>query len=170
MISIPSGRDWVARVWRFGVVPTGSRPTNRGTTLADGFDLLLLFMEAGLPLAPAFKYSASILVRRRTDLAKAMETTARELEEDGDRNAVLLRFGSRQGTQEEQAIVASFALELRYGTPPIKALRDLVKTLFATRIEEIDRHSSFGWAPAAVPLVLFSVPCILFLAWHFLIV
>jgi pilus assembly protein TadC len=136
--------------------------------MGAAIDLILLFVEAGLPLAPAFKESAKILIRSQPDVARVLEATAGELEEDPDRNAVLLRLGARLGSSEAREVIDSLASALRYGTAPVRAFRDAAKMSFEMRAHELDQRLSRIPALAAVPLVLFSIPCILFVAWHFL--
>jgi pilus assembly protein TadC len=169
MISVPSPNSWIQKVPRLArfELKRGSKPQGE-TGFEEAIDLLVLFVEAGLPLTLAMRESAKVVTVRHAELGNLLETTAGELELDPDRNAVLNRLAEKLRSPDAKAAVRALAEALRYGAPPVKALRDVAKALFEASVQKQQKRLACVPALAVVPLVLFAIPCILFLAWHYL--
>lgn len=167
MISILSAPERSNTLASWASILDRLRPsTIPSTTIGEAIDFLLVYMEAGLPLAMAFKHVAEAITQKQPTLAMHMSLAAAQLSEEPDRNAVLLSFAARLGPAD-RGLVEKLAQHLRYGTPPLKALRALSSEIHEKRTNRLARLSSRITPLAILPLVLFSVPCILFVVLHY---
>lgn len=136
--------------------------------IGDAVDLLLIAGESGSTVPQALKFSADVMSGLDAGVAEAFGDAAADLGHSGERHGALMRLAEQLGPSRAAYLMTSFAQMLRYGTPPVAALRTLSKDVYQTRLLLIEKRAGQITRLALMPLVLFLLPCMFFLAAHYL--
>lgn len=136
--------------------------------IGDAVDVLLIASESGLTVPQALKFSADIMSGLDAGVADALTDAASDVRHSGDRHAALSRLAEQLGPARGADLIKSLAQMLRYGTPPVAALRALSKEVYQTRLLLIEKRAGQIFRLSVIPLVLFMLPCIFFLAVQYL--
>ncbi len=127
---------------------------------SDALDLLLICVESGMALEPAFSRVAKEIGSQSVPLAEEMTLTIAELSYLQDRRKALDNLGKRTGLETVRAVVTSLIQSERYGTPLGTALRVLAQENRDTRMAEAERKAAALPPKLTVPMILFFLPII----------
>jgi tight adherence protein C len=132
--------------------------------LPDALDLMVICADAGLPLETAMERVA--LEFRETDPATANELalTAGEMKMRPDRRGALMNLGKRTGLDSLQALGATLAQTLQYGTPLAQALRTLSAEMRHTMLTRFEEKAARLPVLLTLPMIMFFLPCVLLVA------
>lgn len=140
----------------------GSRRRKLQRALPDALDLLVMCLEAGLPLSAALKRAALQLQFSHPDFAQELQLVQKQAEL-GRLETAFAEFGRRVQLETIQSLAAVISNCQRLGTDPVPALRGFTRSL---RIEA--RQRADGQANKAATKLLF--PMIFCLAPAFYII
>ena len=93
----------------------------------DALDLLLICIESGMAIEPAFRRVAEELGTQSLPLAEEMSLTAAELSYLQERRKAYENLASRTGLEPVRAVTTALIQAERYGTPLGTALRVLAQ-------------------------------------------
>lgn len=149
--------------WRmpdFVVSHLGRRRRRRlDDTLADGVDLMVISVEAGLSLEQTINFVALEAKRAFPDIGEEFEITGAELRLLGDRREALQNLARRINLPSARSIVATLIQTMKYGTPLADSLRVLAAELRAARLIRIEERAARLPVLLTVPLMAFILPC-----------
>lgn len=143
-------------------IRSNSRKRKLQRALPDALDLLVMCLEAGLPLSVALKRSAQQLQFAHPDFAQELQLVHKQAEL-GRLETAFTEFGKRVQLEPIHSLAAVVANCQRLGTDPVPALRGFTRSL---RIEA--RQRADGQANKAATKLLF--PMIFCLAPAFYII
>ncbi len=127
---------------------------------SDALDLLLICVESGMALEPAFMRVAKEIGSQSVPLAEEMTLTIAELSYLQDRRKALENLAKRTGLETVRAVVTSLIQSERYGTPLGTALRVLAQENRDSRMSEAERKAAALPPKLTVPMILFFLPVI----------
>jgi tight adherence protein C len=128
----------------------------------DALDLLLICIESGMSIEPAFRRVAEEVGSQSLPLAEEMSLTAAELSYLQERRQAFENLSSRTGLEPVRAVTTALIQAERYGTPLGQALRVLSQESRATRLSEAEKKAAALPPKLTVPMILFFLP-VLFL-------
>lgn len=143
-------------------IRSNNRKRRLQRALPDALDLLIMCLEAGLPLSVALKRSAQQLQYAHPDFAQELQLVQKQ-SELGRLETAFTEFGKRVQLETIHSLAAVVANCQRLGTDPVPALRGFTRSL---RIEA--RQRADGQANKAATKLLF--PMIFCLAPAFYII
>ncbi len=127
---------------------------------SDALDLLLICVESGMALEPAFMRVSKEIGSQSVPLAEEMTLTIAELSYLQDRRKALENLAKRTGLETVRAVVTSLIQSERYGTPLGTALRVLAQENRDSRMSEAERKAAALPPKLTVPMILFFLPVI----------
>lgn len=127
---------------------------------SDALDLLLICVESGMALEPAFMRVSKEIGSQSVPLAEEMTLTIAELSYLQDRRKALENLAKRTGLETVRAVVTSLIQSERYGTPLGTALRVLAQENRDNRMAEAERKAAALPPKLTVPMILFFLPVI----------
>jgi len=128
----------------------------------DALDLLLICIESGMAIEPAFRRVADELGTQSLPLAEEMSLTAAELSYLQERRKAYENLATRTGLEPVRAVTTALIQAERYGTPLGQALRVLSAESRTTRLTEAEKKAAALPPKLTVPMILFFLP-VLFL-------
>jgi tight adherence protein C len=129
--------------------------------LADGLDLLVICVEAGLGLDQAFMKVAEELRIAHPELSEELHLVNMEMRIGKTRLEALRELGRRTGLEDIKSLVAMLIQTDRFGTSVSQSLRvysDELRVKRRQRAEEMSAKTSVKMVP---PLVFFIFPALI---------
>jgi tight adherence protein C len=139
---------------------TNRRQASIKKAWSDALDLLLICVESGMALEPAFMRVSKEIGSQSVPLAEEMTLTIAELSYLQDRRKALENLAKRTGLETVRAVVTSLIQSERYGTPLGTALRVLAQENRDNRMAEAERKAAALPPKLTVPMILFFLPVI----------
>jgi tight adherence protein C len=127
---------------------------------SDALDLLLICVESGMAIEPAFARVAREIGTASVPLAEEMTLTVAELSYLQDRRKAYENLAKRTGLATVKSVVTSLIQSERYGTPLGVALRVLAQENRDTRMAEAEKKAAALPPKLTVPMILFFLPVI----------
>lgn len=127
---------------------------------SDALDLLLICVESGMAIEPAFQRVAREIGSASVPLAEEMTLTVAELSYLQDRRKAFDNLGKRTGMATVKSVVTTLIQSERYGTPLGTALRVLAQENRDTRMSEAEKKAAALPPKLTVPMILFFLPVI----------
>ncbi|NLH80648.1 MAG: type II secretion system F family protein [Phyllobacteriaceae bacterium] len=128
----------------------------------DALDLLLICIESGMAIEPAFRRVSEELGNQSMPLAEEMSLTAAELSYLQERRKAYENLATRTGLEPVRAVTTALIQAERYGTPLGQALRVLSAESRTQRLTEAEKKAAALPPKLTVPMILFFLP-VLFL-------
>jgi tight adherence protein C len=124
----------------------------------DAMDLLLICVESGMSIEPAFRRVSQEIGVRSIPLAEEFALTTAELSYLPDRRAAYDNFYKRTGLDSVKQIVTSLVQAEKYGTPLGAALRVVSQEARDTRMMEAEKKAASLPPKLTVPMIIFFLP------------
>ncbi|MGI4952818.1 MAG: type II secretion system F family protein [Janthinobacterium lividum] len=128
--------------------------------LADGLDLLVICVQAGLSLEPALVRVAAEIRLGQREVAQELETTVREIEVLADTQQALANLATRTGLPTLKRLVSTLVQTMRYGTPLTEALRGLSAEVRQQALTRFETRAARLPVLLTLPMILFILPCV----------
>jgi tight adherence protein C len=128
--------------------------------LADGLDLLVICVQAGLSLEPALVRVATEIRLGQKEVAQELETTVREIEVLADTQQALANLAARTGLPTLKRLVSTLVQTMRYGTPLTEALRGLSAEVRQQALTRFETRAARLPVLLTLPMILFILPCV----------
>jgi tight adherence protein C len=126
--------------------------------LPDALDLLLICVESGMSIEPAFRKVAQEVGVQSIALAEELALTTAELSFLPDRRVAYENLGMRTGVDSLKQIVTVLNQAERYGTPLGQALRVVSQESRTRRMNEAEKKAAALPPKLTVPMILFFLP------------
>ncbi|MCE1236383.1 MAG: type II secretion system F family protein [Hyphomicrobiales bacterium] len=124
----------------------------------DALDLLLICIESGMSIEPAFRRVAEEIGAQSLALAEEMSLTAAELAFLQERRKAYENLATRTGLEPVRGVTTALIQAERYGTPLGQALRVLSQESRAHRLAEAEKKAAALPPKLTVPMILFFLP------------
>lgn len=124
----------------------------------DALDLLLICIESGMSIEPAFRRVAEEIGAQSMGLAEEMSLTAAELSYLQERRKAYENLGNRTGLDAVRGVVTALVQAERYGTPLGQALRVLSQESRDNRMAEAEKKAAALPPKLTVPMIVFFLP------------
>jgi tight adherence protein C len=124
----------------------------------DALDLLLICVESGMSIEPAFRRVAEEIGTQSIELAEEMSLTTAELSYLPDRRKAYENLANRTGLDGVKGVVTSLIQAERYGTPIGTALRVLAQENRDARMQEAEKKAAALPPKLTVPMIVFFLP------------
>jgi len=124
----------------------------------DALDLLLICIESGMAVEPAFRKVAEEIGATSTALAEGMSLTAAELSYLQERRKAYENLAARTGLETIRAVVTALIQAERYGTPLGQAIRVLSQESRDARMAEAEKKAAALPPKLTVPMIVFFLP------------
>jgi tight adherence protein C len=126
----------------------------------DSLDVMLICIEAGMPLEPAMTRVAQEMGSQSVPLAEELTLTIAELSYLQDRRKAFENLGKRTGLPVVKSVVTAFIQSERYGTPLGQALRVLSQETRDQRMQEAEKKAASLPSKLTVPMIMFFLPVV----------
>lgn len=126
----------------------------------DSLDVMLICIEAGMPLEPAMTRVAREMGSQSVPLAEELTLTIAELSYLQDRRKAFENLGKRTGLPVVKSVVTAFIQSERYGTPLGQALRVLSQETRDQRMQEAEKKAAALPSKLTVPMIMFFLPVV----------
>jgi tight adherence protein C len=124
----------------------------------DALDLLLICIESGMSVEPAFRKVAEEMGTQSLPLAEEMSLTAAELSYLQERRKAYENLSARTGLEQVRAVVTALIQAERYGTPLGQAIRTLSQESRDQRMSEAEKKAAALPPKLTVPMIVFFLP------------
>lgn len=124
----------------------------------DALDLMLICVESGMALEPAFNKVAAEIVTQSPELAEEIAITTAELSYLPQRRAALENLTTRTGLDSIKQLTTVLIQSERYGTPLGSALRVISQESRDHRMTEAEKKAAALPPKLTVPMILFFLP------------
>jgi tight adherence protein C len=124
----------------------------------DCLDLLLICVESGMSVEPAFRRVADEIGTQSIPLAEEMSLTSAELSYLQERRKAYENLGSRIGLESVRGVVTALVQAEKYGTPLGNALRVLSQESRDARMAEAEKKAAALPPKLTVPMIVFFLP------------
>ncbi|TBW39221.1 type II secretion system F family protein [Siculibacillus lacustris] len=124
----------------------------------DALDLMLICIESGMSVEPAFRKVAEEMGTQSLALAEEMSLTAAELSYLQERRKAYENLATRTGLEAVRAVVTALIQAERYGTPLGQAIRVLSQESRDTRMAEAEKKAASLPPKLTVPMIVFFLP------------
>jgi tight adherence protein C len=136
----------------------GKRQKSMSRAVPDALDLLLICVESGMSIEPAFRKVAQEVGAQSIALAEELSLTTAELSYLPDRRVAYENLGARTGVDALKQIVTVLNQAERYGTPLGQALRVVSQESRTRRMNEAEKKAASLPPKLTVPMILFFLP------------
>ncbi|MDE2579508.1 MAG: type II secretion system F family protein [Hyphomicrobiales bacterium] len=126
--------------------------------LPDALDLLLICVESGMAIEPAFRKVSSEIGATSVELAEEFGLTTAELSYLPDRRSAYENFTARTGLEGVKQISTVLIQAERYGTPLGQALRVVAQESRDSRMMEAEKKAASLPPKLTVPMIIFFLP------------
>lgn len=126
----------------------------------DALDLMLICVESGMSIEPAFTKVASEIGQQSPELAEELALTTAELSYLPERSQAFDNLAKRCGHSGVKAVAAALNQAEHYGTPLGQALRVAAQENREMRMMEAEKKAAALPAKLTVPMILFFLPCL----------
>jgi tight adherence protein C len=128
----------------------------------DALDLMLICVESGMAIEPAFRKVGEEIGSQSVELAEEMVLATAEMSFLSDRRKAYENLGARTGLEGVKAVMTALIQAERYGTPVGTALRTLAQENRDMRMAEAEKKAAALPPKLTVPMIVFFLP-VLFL-------
>jgi tight adherence protein C len=126
----------------------------------DALDLMLICVESGMSIEPAFTKVAAEIGGQSSELAEELALTTAELSYLPERSQAFDNLAKRCGHSGVKAVAAALNQAEHYGTPLGQALRVTAQENREMRMLEAEKKAAALPAKLTVPMILFFLPCL----------
>jgi len=126
----------------------------------DALDLMLICVESGMSIEPAFTKVAGEIGPQSPELAEELALTTAELSYLPERSQAFDNLARRCGHSGVKAVAAALNQAEHYGTPLGQALRVAAQENREMRMMEAEKKAAALPAKLTVPMILFFLPCL----------
>lgn len=126
----------------------------------DALDLMLICVESGMSIEPAFTKVAAEIGGQSPELAEELALTTAELSYLPERSQAFDNLVRRCGHSGVKAVAAALSQAEHYGTPLGQALRVTAQENRELRMVEAEKKAAALPAKLTVPMILFFLPCL----------
>ncbi len=126
----------------------------------DALDLMLICVESGMSIEPAFTKVAAEIGPQSPELAEELALTTAELSYLPDRSQAFENLAKRCGHSGVKAVAAALNQAEHYGTPLGQALRVTAQENREMRMTEAEKKAAALPAKLTVPMIVFFLPCL----------
>jgi tight adherence protein C len=126
----------------------------------DALDLMLICVESGMAIEPAFTKVAIEIGQQSPELAEELALTTAELSYLPERAVAFENLAKRCGHPGVKAIAAALNQAEHYGTPLGQALRVTAQENREMRMNEAEKKAAALPAKLTVPMIVFFLPCL----------
>ena len=126
----------------------------------DALDLMLICVESGMAIEPAFQKVAGEIGTTSPELAEELALTTAELSYLPERSQAFDNLAKRCGHSGVKAVAAALNQAEHYGTPLGQALRVTAQENREMRMTEAEKKAAALPAKLTVPMILFFLPCL----------
>ena len=134
------------------------RQTSIRRAFPDALDLLLICVEAGMPIEQAFKRVSEEIGVQSIPLAEELAVTTAELSYLPNRRAAYEALAQRTGLEDVRNITTVMIQAEGYGTPLGTALRVVAQESRDTRMMQAEKKAAALPPKLTVPMILFFLP------------
>jgi tight adherence protein C len=124
----------------------------------DALDLMLICVESGMSIEPAFRKVAEEIGTQSVELAEEMMLTTAEMSFLSDRRKAYENLGLRTGLEGVKAVMTAMIQAERYGTPLGTALRTLAQESRDMRMADAEKKAAGLPPKLTVPMIVFFLP------------
>lgn len=124
----------------------------------DALDLLLICVESGMSVEPAFKRVADEIGTQSIALAEELTLTVAELSFLQERRQAYENLGTRTGLDGVKAVTTALIQAEKYGTPLGQTLRVLAQENRDMRMAEAEKKAAALPPKLTVPMIVFFLP------------
>jgi tight adherence protein C len=124
----------------------------------DALDLLLICVESGMSIEPAFRKVSQEIGTQSIELAEEFTLTTAELSFLPERRVAYENLAARTGIDSLKQIVTVLNQAERYGTPLSQALRVVSQESRTRRMNEAEKKAAALPPKLTVPMILFFLP------------
>ena len=124
----------------------------------DALDLMLICIESGMSIEPAFRRVSEEIGATSLALAEEMSLTAAELSYLQERRKAYDNLAARTGLEPVRGVTTALIQAEKYGTPLGQALRVLSAESRGTRLQEAEKKAAALPPKLTVPMILFFLP------------
>jgi len=124
----------------------------------DALDLLLICVESGMGIEPAFRKVSEEVGAQSVPLAEELSLTTAELSYLQDRRKAFENLGERTGLEGVRSVVTALIQAEKYGTPIGQALRVMAQENRDMRMSEAEKKAAALPPKLTVPMILFFLP------------
>jgi tight adherence protein C len=128
----------------------------------DALDLMLICVESGMSIEPAFRKVGEEIGSQSPELAEEILLATAEMSFLTDRRKAYENLGNRTGLEGVKAVMTALIQAERYGTPIGTALRTLAQENRDMRMAEAEKKAAALPPKLTVPMIVFFLP-VLFL-------
>ncbi len=128
--------------------------------LADGLDMMVICVEAGLGLEAAIQRVSIEVVHAHPKLAAELAITYNDLSIGSDPRVALANIGERTGLTSLKRLGITLMQSVQYGTPLSAALRTLATELRAETLTRFEERAARLPVLLTLPMILFILPCV----------
>jgi tight adherence protein C len=126
----------------------------------DALDLMLICVESGMAIEPAFTKVAGEIGPTSPELAEELALTTAELSYLPERAQAFDNLARRCGHSGVKAVAAALNQAEHYGTPLGQALRVAAQENREMRMMEAEKKAAALPAKLTVPMIVFFLPCL----------
>jgi tight adherence protein C len=126
----------------------------------DALDLMLICVESGMSIEPAFTKVAAEIGQQSPELAEEFALTTAELSYLPERSQAFDNLAKRCGHSGVKAVSAALNQAEHYGTPLGQALRVASQENREMRMMEAEKKAAALPAQLTVPMIVFFLPCL----------
>jgi len=126
----------------------------------DALDLMLICVESGMSIEPAFTKVGAEIGTQSAELAEELALTTAELSYLPERSQAFDNLAKRCGHSGVKAVAAALNQAEHYGTPLGQALRVTAQENRDMRMMEAEKKAAALPAKLTVPMILFFLPCL----------
>ena len=126
----------------------------------DALDLMLICVESGMSIEPAFTRVAAEIGQQSPELAEELALTTAELSYLPERRIAFENLAQRCGHGGVKAVATALNQAEKYGTPLGQALRVAAQENREMRFSEAEKKAAALPAKLTVPMIVFFLPCL----------
>ncbi len=134
------------------------RQQSMGRAVPNALDLMLICVESGMSIEPAFRKVAQEIGAQSVPLAEELTLTTAELSYLSDRRQAFENLGARTGLDSLKQISTVLTQAERYGTPLGQALRVVADESRQKRMSAAEKKAAALPPKLTVPMILFFLP------------
>jgi tight adherence protein C len=136
------------------------RQTSIMRAFPDALDLMLICVESGMSIEPAFSRVAAEIGTQSSELAEELALTTAELSYLPERRVAFENLATRCGHSGVKAVATALNQAEKYGTPLGQALRVAAQENREMRMSEAEKKAASLPAKLTVPMIIFFLPCL----------
>lgn len=158
MLSILAGAAglYVPNVYISNVISKRQQSIRRAWP--DALDLMLICVESGMSIEPAFRKVGEEIGSQSPELAEEILLATAEMSFLTDRRKAYENLGNRTGLEGVKAVMTALIQAERYGTPVGTALRTLAQENRDMRMAEAEKKAAALPPKLTVPMIVFFLP------------